>query len=41
MATWTKGVAETPKHPLMEILPRFIPVVEVIGGVLVVIIALG
>ena len=36
-----KGVAETPKHPLMEILPRFIPVVEVIGGVLVVIIALG
>ncbi len=36
-----KGIAETPKHPLMEILPRFIPVVEVIGGVLVVIIALG
>ena len=36
-----KGVAENTKHPLMEILPRFVPVVEVIGGILVLIIALG
>ena len=36
-----KGIAVNTKPPLMEILPRFVPVVEVIGGILVLIITLG